>query len=395
VEERRRLRRRADSATVAGDHLLLYRATGELARIAVVVDQLDDAGLRTPLVEDVLAAFPYGELHVATDRRTERAAVAGRPAVVWNEPAQASRGRWRRHRRETAPLPDLGHYDLVLRLGDRRSRGFLARTDALDLTYILDLGEGEGDDRDPVLAAGLRDRCAMQSADLVWCGTRRLMATLRRRWHVDAELLYPPAELAAAAAPDAPRRLVLAATDGISPAWNARLDTLARWRGGDLEVVKHGTPTRGRRQGRARLEPASPTRFAELLPHALAVVMPPGDVFDPRAVWAAAAGVPVIALSGSAHGEIVAGLEQRHPTGVLLDEPTDTALADAVAFIERHPEMFAPERLRAHAERWSHTRFRKTLKALVLDAWCVHVAATAGPAEVPPAAVEAVDTIGS
>jgi hypothetical protein len=216
----------------------------------------------------------------------------------------------------------------------------------------------------------------MQSADQVWCSTRRLSATLRRRWNVEAQLLYPPGELAPAPATAGPRRLVLAAADGVSAAWNARLDTLARWRG-DLVVVKHGADPRGRRHDAARHEPACPERFRALLPQALAVVMPPGDIFDPRAVWAAEAGVPVVTPISSASAETVEGLEGRHPTGVLLDEPSDSALADGVTLVERHPDLFGPERLRAHAARWSRARFRQTLKSLVLEAWCRHVAADA------------------
>ncbi|MFP4270970.1 MAG: hypothetical protein ACLFTL_10445 [Alphaproteobacteria bacterium] len=372
MEERRWLRRRADSATVAGDQLRLYRPTGEIARIAVVVDQLDDAGLRTPLVEDVLAAFPYGELHAATDRRAAPGAVAHRTPVVWNPRARRC-GLWRRR---TAPAtPDLGDYDVVLRLGDRRARGFLAHPDALDLTFILGLDDGDDATREPTLGAALRDRCAVQSADRVWCATQRLVATLKRRWNVEAQLLYPPVELAELG-PSARRgHLVLAAADAITPSWNARLDALARWRV-DLEIVKHGGPAVRRRRG-GRSGPASPARFAELLPHALAVVLPRGDGFEPRAVWAAAAGVPVITPVNGAAAETVAGLTQRHPTGVLLDEPTDTALADAIAFVERHAALFTPERLSAHAKRWSRPRFRQTLKRLVLEAWCEHVTASA------------------
>lgn len=372
MEERRRLRRRGDSATVAGDPLRLYRPTGELARIAIVVDQLDDAGLRTPLVEDVLAAFPYGELHATTDRRAAPGAVAQRTPVVWN-PRARRRGLWRR--RTVPTTPDLGDYDLVLRLGDRRSRGFLAHPDALDLTFLLGLDDGDDATRESTLGAALRDRCAVQSADRVWCATQRLVATLKRRWNVEAQLLYPPAELADIGPPAGPGHLVLAAAEAITPAWNARLDALARWRP-DLEIVKHGRPAVRRRRG-DRIEPASPARFAELLPHALAVVLPRGDGFEPRAVWAAAAGVPVITPVNGAAAETVAGLTQRHPTGVLLEEPTDTALADGIAFVERHAALFAPERLNAHAKRWSRTRFRQTLKALVLEAWCAHVAAFA------------------
>ncbi len=391
MEERRRLRRRADSATVAGDQLLLYRPSGEIARIAVVVDRLDDAGFRTPLVEDVLTAFPHAELHAADDVRRERAPIAGRAPTVWSTSPAAARGLFRRRRAAAPAAPDLGDYDLILRLGDRRSRTFLARADALDLTYILGLDDQEDGATAPRLGPGVRDRCAMQSADIVWCSTRRLLATLRRRWNVDAGLLYAPAELHGARAVPKPRRLVLAAADGASKAWNGRLDTLARWRD-DLTVVKHGGPTgpaRGRT--RARSEPATPERFRELLPHALAVVMPPGEIFDPRAVWAAEAGVPVVTPINGASAELIEGLERREPTGVLLEEPTDTALADAVAFVEHHPEMFAPDRLAGHATRWSHARFRQTLKSLVLDAWCAHVAVeTDAPAdEVAPLAAAA------
>lgn len=391
MEEGRRLRRRADSGSVAGDRLLLYRPQGDIARIAVVVDQLDDAGLRTPLVEDVLAAFPYAELHVTADRRCRPEAVNGRQAVVWDRGERRRLGLWGPRRRDPAPMPDLGDYDVVLRLGDRRSRGFIARPDALDLTYILGLDDADGA-RTPALGAGLRDRCAMHSADRIWCGSRRLLATLRRRWNVDGHLLYPPAELSTIGALAGERRLVIAAADGISPAWNARLDTLARWRD-DLVLVKHGGGAPGRRRPEWRHEPATTERFGALLPQALAVVMPPGDSFDPRAVWAAEAGVPVVTPISSASAETVEGLERRDPTGVLLDEPTDTALADGIAFVERHPELFSAARLRAHAGRWSHARFVRTLKSLVFDAWCAHLGAAGSDAEPAAEAVDGVDAL--
>jgi len=389
VEERRRLRRRADSATVAGDQLLLYRPSGEIARIAVLVDQLDDAGLRTPLVEDVLTAFPHAELHVVEDRRLTPTPLCGRTPTVWST-APMPRRFWRPRRPQETPTPELGEYDVVLRLGDRRSRTSLARHEALDLTYILDVDDERSPSGHGQLGAGFRDRCAMQSADIVWCSTRRQLANLRRRWHVDAQLLYPPAELGAERLPRRGRRLVLAAADGISAAWNARLDTVARWRD-DLTFVHHGGTPHARNKARARLEPPTPERFGELLAEALVVVMPPGDVFDPRAVWAAEAGVPVITPISSASAELVEGLERRDPTGILLEDPTDAAVADAIGFVERHPDLFDATRLGRHAERWSRARFGRTLKSLVLDAWCTR-AADAEPMEDFSTPAEAVET---
>lgn len=387
MEERRRLRRRADSATVAGDRLLLYRPSGEIARIAVVVDQLDDGGRRTPLVEDVLSAFPHAELHVADDRRALWAPVGGRTPVVWARPTARGRGFWPRRRRVEPAAPDLGDYDLVLRIGDRRSRSFLAHPDALDLSYILAVEPDDAIDGRRRIGESLRDRCAMQSADLVWCGTRRLLATLRRRWGVDAQLLYPPAELVPAPPQGDRRRVVLAAADDISPMWNARLDTLARWRA-DLDVVKHGEPSPRRPRRGAAAVPATVERFRDLVAEAVAVVLPAVETFDPRAVWAAQAGVPVVTPMAGAAAELIDGLERRAPTGVLLEEATDVALADGIGFVQRHRHLFEPERLRAHAQRWSHGRFRQTLKSLVLDAWCAHVATAAGSIDGGAAPVE-------
>lgn len=367
-------RRRADSPTVAGNQLLLYRAGGEIARIAVVVDQLDDLGLRTPLVEDVLSAFPHGELHVTVDRRARsQTPVAGRVPVVWDRAAPRKRSFFGR-RLPSAPAPTLGAYDVMLRIGDRRSRGFQARTEALDLTYILALENGGNDETGAAQRFGpsLQERSALQSADVVWCSSRRLMATLRRRWHVDANLLYPPAELHGAEALPYGRQRLVAVADGISPAWQARLGALARYRP-DLDIILHGTPDARGRDRRWTVVPPSPEDFRALLPEARAVIMPPSDLFDPRVIWAQEAGVPVIAPTRSAAAETIDGLERRDPTGLLLEDLTDEALLDAVSFIEHHDELFRPERLQENAARWSRQRFRGTLKSLVFDAWCKHL----------------------
>jgi hypothetical protein len=354
---------------------LLYRPSGKLARVSVVVDQLDDFGMRVPLIEDVLAAFPYAELHVIEDRRATPGPVAGATPTVWAGPPAPSRAFWRRPRPAPPPTPELGDYDVILRMGDRRSRGFFAPAEALDLTYILAIDEEHAPAGGRKLAKSLRDRCAMHAADIVWCSSRRLLATLRRRWGVDAHLLYPPGELGTVGGATGERRLVVAVGDGIPPGWAARLDTVARWRH-DLDFVHHGAPRGSRRSPRVHVVEPTPERFRALLSNALAVVLPPGELFDPRAVWAAEAGVPVIAPISSASAEVVEGLERRDPTGVLLEESTETALADALAFVQQHSALFDPDRLRTHAARWSHARFRQTLKSLVLDGWCNHVAAT-------------------
>ncbi|TVQ39777.1 MAG: hypothetical protein EA356_01450 [Geminicoccaceae bacterium] len=356
---------------------MLYGTGGVPARIAVVVDQLDDAHLRTPLVEDVLTAFPHAELFVIDDRRDDPdAPIAGhRPTCL--APRPSSRPGLFGFGRSAASTPPIrlpaGH-DLVLRIGDRRARSFRVSHDTLDLFYILALGD-DTDER-AGLGAGYRDRCALQSADIVWAGSRRLMAALRRRWQVDAQLLYPPAEPPTPTARGTVGRRVVALIEGASPSWVHRLENLARLRP-DLVVAAYGTPAlteRPRRSALKRHPKEATAAYLADVEQAIAVVVPPGDAFDPQVVWAQAAGVPVVAPPPSAAAELIQGLEHREPTGFVLEEAGDEALADAIAFIEANRPLWPPDRLMAHALRWSRPRFRRTLKSLVFDAWCAHLA---------------------
>ncbi len=362
VDELDFARRRADSQAVAGDQLMLYGPAGRIARIALLVDQLDDLGFRTELAADVLDAFPHAELHVVHDRRSEpHAPVAGRKPTVWGGTGQR-RGFLRRNEAPVLRVPQLGDYDVLLRVGDRRSRPFVARSDALDLTYILDLEGGVDACGRPTGRVGptLQDRGVLSSVDVVWCASRWLMGTLRRRWRVDANLLFPGTDLDGVVRTDGPRRRILAVGGGVDATWQSRLATLARVRR-DLELVLHGPRSEHpQRQGWQHAEP-TPETFRALLPDTLAVLVPPSDGFEPRAIWAQQAGVPVIAPMRGGAAETIEGLERRAPTGVLLEELRDEALLDAVAFVEQRAALFTVDAIQTNAKRWSRARFRGTL----------------------------------
>ncbi|MFW5833010.1 MAG: hypothetical protein ACOCYE_02790 [Pseudomonadota bacterium] len=272
---------------------------------------------------------------------------------------------------------------MVLRIGDRRTRGFRIGHDSLDLAYILGLDDDAEEGK--ALGAIYRDRCALQAADVVWAGSRRLMAALRRRWSVEAQLLYPPAEPPVPVAPAQREQRVIALVDGASPNWLHRLECLARFRS-DLEVATYGVPALVERRRRARLErhrEADPAKFLADVERALALLVPPGDVFEPRVLWAQAAGIPVIVQAQSAAAEVIQGLEHREPTGLVLEDTSEDALLDAVAYVENHPGSWPAERLMAEALRWSRPRFRRTLKSLIFDAWCAHLASAVSQAGSP------------
>ncbi|MEO1091579.1 MAG: hypothetical protein AAFX81_13170 [Pseudomonadota bacterium] len=377
------LRRRADGVIVAGDHLLLFGQTGQPARIATVIDQLDDAGHRLPLLEDVVSAFPHVELFTIDDRRREPGRpVAGRPVTVLARPPEPQKRSLFGLGRRPSLQPQLRRWeadqDVVLRIGDRRARRPRVSADSLELSYILGLDDERQQDDETAASLGsrFRDRCALAEADVVWCGSRRLMGALRRRWNVDASLLYPPAELSIPIAPAAAKSVVIALIDAASPNWLHRLDVLAKARG-DLSVVVHGEPAKPWTPRRNRITQLqdSAEAFQLALGRTVAVLAPAGDAFDPRIVWAQAAGVPVIAAQRSVGAELVLGLEQRAPTGIVLEDDGDDALIDAVGFIARRPDLWPTARLVQHGRRWARARFRQTLKSHVLDAWCVHNAA--------------------
>lgn len=78
-------------------------------------------------------------------------------------------------------------------------------------------------------------------------------------------------------------------------------------------------------------------------------------------VCAQAYGAPVIALSKGGTAETVRDLGQSSPTGSLFTEQTPEQLLRAVDRLEEGMAAFAPEAIRANAERFGATRFRREL----------------------------------
>ena len=89
---------------------------------------------------------------------------------------------------------------------------------------------------------------------------------------------------------------------------------------------------------------------ADYMSRCLAFLMPGEEDFGITAVEAQAAGRPVIALARGGALDSVRALGQvENPTGVLFDQDTPSAMANAMAAFEHNAEKFKPEDIRQHA----------------------------------------------
>lgn len=206
------------------------------------------------------------------------------------------------------------------------------------------------------------DRWTAGRPDVIVAISETVRERIRRVWGRDAELIYPPVDVAEI--PFAPRDdgylLVAARMLGYR-----RLDLAVQActrLNRELIVVGEGPE-------RARLEAmAGPTvrflgrvdrdRLLDLFAGCHAYLVPGEEDFGIAPVEAMAAGRPVVAFrGGGARETVVDGL-----TGSFFDERTPDSLADAIKRVDGLT--FDPALIRAHAERFDTTVFLSAWRAL-------------------------------
>lgn len=200
---------------------------------------------------------------------------------------------------------------------------------------------------------------------------------IQRYWQREAQVVYPPVDLARFQGEASPRRgeayLIVSA--------------LAPYKRIDLAIQAFtalGRPLRiaGDGQDAARLRAMAPphveflgrvsdTEVARLYRDARALIFPGEEDFGITPVEAQAAGTPVIALARGGALETVRGLDHSEPTGVFFAEPTPAALAAAVRSFEASLARFDPQAAVASAARFSAERFDQAMGA-ALDAAAAH-----------------------
>jgi glycosyltransferase involved in cell wall biosynthesis len=111
----------------------------------------------------------------------------------------------------------------------------------------------------------------------------------------------------------------------------------------------------------------SDAELRELYARCRAFLIPAEEDFGITAVEALASGKPVVALG---RGGALETVPLSDPLGgILYDEPTDDALAQAVEAWNRFEDAIEPHALQAYAARFSPAEFARKMRAILFDQW--------------------------
>lgn len=192
----------------------------------------------------------------------------------------------------------------------------------------------------------------------------------RRIWKVyrrEADVIYPPVDIEAFSLSAAPREDFYFTASRMVPYKRIPMIVEAFSRRRDLRLIVAGDGpdmAEARRLAGPNVSFLGHVPFAALIDYmqrCRAFVFAALEDFGIAPVEAQACGAPVIALSKGGTAETVRDLGQSSPTGSLFTEQTPEHLLRAVDRLEEGMAAFAPEAIRANAERFGATRFRREL----------------------------------
>lgn len=365
----------------------------EALRVALVHDWLTGMRGGEKCLEVLCELFPRADLYTLVHRRGSVSRTIESRTVRESWIARLPGGR--SHYRWFAPLYplaiesfDLSGYDLVVSTSHCVAKGALTRSDTLHVCYCFtpvryfwDLypeyfgpGRGTGLTRfaAPLLAHYYRlwDRVSADRVDLFVADSHHVRDRIAKHYRRASRVVYPPVDtefftpaLPDRPDPDAPYLVVSALVPykGVE-----RTIRVANRLGLPLRIVGIGPES-----GRLRSLAGPTVRFDEWLSmDALrdayrgcrALIQAHEEDFGIAPLEAMACGRTVIALRRGGAAEVVAP-----ETGVLFDQPTEAALADA---IEEHRRLsYDPARLRRHAVTFDRRAYASGMRTLLAAAW--------------------------
>jgi len=368
-------------------------------RVAVVHEWLLDYAGSERVLREILQVLPHADLFTLIDRPDEelRAAIPRRAKASTFLQALPRPRRWLRYYVPLMPFAierlDLSGYDIVVSSSHAVAKGVITGPRQMHLSYVHTPMRYAWDMEDEYLrAAGLdrgllgwAARCALRrlrrwdarsadGVDVMLANSGHVAERIRRIYRREAEVLYPPVDVAAF--PPGGARADYYLTVSRLEAYK-RIDLLVAafaQRPDRRLVVVGGGPEMRRLRAMAppNVELAGRLPTSEVLAHmqrARAFLFAGIEDFGIVIAEAQACGTPVIALGRGGAAEIVRGEDAPRPTGLLFAEQSADAVREALERFERDPSRFAAQACRDNAMRFDRDRFRQRFADVLHSHW--------------------------
>ena len=374
---------------------LLEQGTTPRETIALVHDWCPSFRGGERVIAEICRLYPQADIYTLFDFLTEEVKAEYFPGIKFHtSPANRLPGVRKYYRSLFSLCPflieqfDVTGYDAVISSSAAFARGVLTRPDQPHLCYIHSPPRYAWDEQFSYLQQGrlgygpkgllfrrmlhklrIWDARTAHGPDLMVANSHFVRARVRRIYGRDAQVIFPPVEVARFPLVEAKDDYYITAsflapykrTDLVIQAFNQMPDRI-------LHVVGDG------QQSSSLRKLAGPNiRFLGFLPradyvrevsHARALVFAGCEDFGIALAEAQASGTPLIAFHRGGASDIVHPLGSHpSPTGVLFHRQTVDAVQDAVAQFEMHRGSISPAACRENAERFAPERFRREIAA--------------------------------
>jgi glycosyltransferase involved in cell wall biosynthesis len=369
-------------------------------RVAIVHYWLVNRRGGERVVEALCELFPQADLFaLVADRKTLSSELQKhRLTTSFLQKLPGSR-KWHRHMLPLYPLAveqlDLRGYDLVISSESGPAKGVLTGPETCHICYCHtpmrylwnmyhEYLSGSGLGSLGKLAFGLTahylrlwDQASAARVDHFVANSHTVAARIRKYYRRDAEVIYPPVDVIGGQAA------------GHTESYYLVVGQLANYKRIDLAIAACNNLARelrvvgvGEEYQRLRRIAGGTVRFLGTISdeevrkqyaQCRALLFPGEEDFGIVPVEAQASGRPVIALGKGGAMETVVGMDGDEPTrpeqstGVFFEEPTASALVEAIRKFEAVEHRFSPCFIRDHAEQFDKQHFLNKMGTFVAE----------------------------